>query len=65
MNCWCLTQVPPTQLNKSPLATKGAYIGEMEISHFHTFIFLVFKARLDVALGSLAWWLAALHIAGG
>ena len=23
------------------------------------------KARLDVALGSLAWWLATLHIAGG
>ena len=25
----------------------------------------VFKARLDVALGSLVWWLDALHIAGG
>ena len=24
-----------------------------------------FKARLDVALGSLIWWLATLHIAGG
>ena len=24
-----------------------------------------FKARLDAALGSLVWWLAALHIAGG
>ena len=24
-----------------------------------------FKARLDVALGSLGWWLVALHIAGG
>ena len=24
-----------------------------------------FKARLDVALGSLVWWLANLHIAGG
>jgi len=24
-----------------------------------------FKARLDVALGSLDWWFAALHIAGG
>ena len=24
-----------------------------------------FKARLDVALGSLFWWLATLHIAGG
>ena len=24
-----------------------------------------FKARLDVALGSLVWWLDALHIAGG
>ena len=24
-----------------------------------------FKARLDVALGSLLWWLATLHIAGG
>jgi len=24
-----------------------------------------FKARLDVALGSLGWWLAPLHIAGG
>ena len=23
------------------------------------------KARLDVALGSLLWWLATLHIAGG
>jgi len=23
----------------------------------------VFKARLDVALGSLVWWLATLHIA--
>ena len=25
----------------------------------------VFKARLDEALGSLGWWLATLHIAGG
>ena len=24
-----------------------------------------FKARLDVALGSLVWWLATLHVAGG
>ena len=24
-----------------------------------------FKARLDVALGSLVWWLATLHITGG
>ena len=24
-----------------------------------------FKARLDVALGSLVWWLAILHMAGG
>ena len=24
-----------------------------------------FKARLDVALGSLVWWLEILHIAGG
>ena len=24
-----------------------------------------FKARLGVALGSLVWWFAALHIAGG
>jgi len=24
-----------------------------------------FKARLDVALGSLVWWLVALHIEGG
>jgi len=24
-----------------------------------------FKARLNVALGSLVWWLATLHIAGG
>ena len=24
-----------------------------------------FKARLDMALGSLVWWLATLHIAGG
>ena len=24
-----------------------------------------FKARLDVALGSLIWWLVTLHIAGG
>ena len=24
-----------------------------------------FKARLDVALGYLVWWLATLHIAGG
>jgi len=23
------------------------------------------KARLDVALGSLGWWLGTLHIAGG
>ena len=23
-----------------------------------------FKARLDVALGSLVWWLTTLHIAG-
>jgi len=25
----------------------------------------MFKARLDVALGSLVWWLATLHMAGG
>ena len=25
----------------------------------------VFKARPDVALGSLVWWLVTLHIAGG
>ena len=24
-----------------------------------------FKARLDVALGSLVWWLVTLHMAGG
>ena len=24
-----------------------------------------FKARLEVALGSLVWWLVTLHIAGG
>ena len=24
-----------------------------------------FKARLDVALGSLVWWLETLHTAGG
>jgi len=24
-----------------------------------------FKARLDAALGSLVWWLATLHSAGG
>jgi len=24
-----------------------------------------FKSRLDVALGSLVWWLVTLHIAGG
>ena len=24
-----------------------------------------FKARLDVALGSLVWWLVTVHIAGG
>jgi len=25
----------------------------------------MYKARLDVALGSLVWWLATLHITGG
>jgi len=24
-----------------------------------------FKAKLDVALGSLVWWLVTLHITGG
>ena len=24
-----------------------------------------FRARMDVVLGSLVWWLATLHIAGG
>ena len=24
-----------------------------------------FKARLDVAVGSLVWWLVTLHVAGG
>jgi len=24
-----------------------------------------FKARMDVALGNLVWWLATLHMAGG
>ena len=26
---------------------------------------VAFKARLDVPLGSLVWWLATLHVAGG
>jgi len=30
-----------------------------------TGILEAFKARLDVALGSVVWWLATLHIAGG
>ena len=30
-----------------------------------TLLVEAFKARLDVALGSLVWWLATLHIAGG
>ena len=28
-------------------------------------LFTFHKARLDVALGSLVWWLATLHVAGG
>ena len=33
--------------------------------HPYTYTFLeASKARLDVALGSLVWWLVTLHIAG-
>ena len=32
---------------------------------FHDSISVPFKARLDVALSSLVWWLATLHIAAG
>ena len=38
------------------------------LTHWHRLpkeVVEAFKARLDVALGSLVWWLATLHIAGG
>ena len=35
------------------------------VTHWNRLPKEAFKARLDVALGSLVWWLATLHIAGG
>ena len=37
----------------------------MMFYEYDAFSLEAFKARLDVALGSLVWWLATLHIAGG
>jgi len=39
---------------------KHTYMGYVDTPSLEAF-----KARLDVALGSLVWWLATLHIAGG
>ena len=47
------TQRVVMQWNRSPKEVVGAPSLE------------AFKARLDVALGSLVWWLVTLHKAGG
>ena len=48
-----LTQRVVTHWNRLPKEVVGAPSLE------------AFKARLDVALGSLVWWLVTLHKAGG
>ena len=50
---WFFTQTVVTHWNRLPKEVVDASSLE------------AFKARLDVALGSLGCWLATLHIAGG
>ena len=45
---------PPSAL-QHPLPKEAVDVPSLE----------AFKARLDVALGSLGWWLVTLHEAGG
>jgi len=52
-HCCCLKSVPWCRFFRLPKEAVDAPSLE------------AFKARLDVALGSLVWWLATLHIAGG
>ena len=49
----CFTQRVVTHWNRLPKEAVDATSLE------------AFEARLDVALGSLVWWLATLHTAGG
>ena len=43
----------------------GVFFPWQFVFHLAYMLLLEKKARLDVALGSLVWWLATLHIAGG
>ena len=55
------------------LSKTQQYISQMVVTHWNRLpkeavdapSLEAFKARLDVALGSLVWWLATLHMAGG
>ena len=55
------------------LDSRGKFFTQREVTHWNRLpkeavdapSLEAFKARLDVALGSLLWWLAPLHIAGG
>ena len=53
--CWCEKECPSLQrvvMNWTRLPKEVVGAPSLE----------AFKARLDVALGSLVWWLATLHI---
>ena len=55
------------------LDSRGKFFTQREVTHWNRLpkeavdapSLEAFKARLDVALGSLLWWLATLHVAGG
>jgi len=55
------------------LDSRGKFFTQREVTHWNRLpkeavdapSLEAFKARLDVALGSLVWWLATLRIAGG
>ena len=55
------------------LDSRGKFLTQREVTHWNRLpkeavdapSLEAFKARLDVALGSLLWWLATLLVAGG
>ena len=55
------------------LDIRGTFFTQRVVTHWNRLpkevvdapFLAVFKARLDVAVGSLVWWLANLHTAGG
>ena len=55
------------------LDSRGKFFTQREVTHWNRLpkeavdapSLEAFKARLDVALGSLLWWLATLPVAGG